>query len=291
MIEYIKNILPRLAEHSKDLNRKENFVEKRWVLLDTDNNVHEYFFKRDGTLLLFVNGNGTTGNWEMLDQGRRIMVEFGSESKLLQAAFVNDGLFLLKKSSSNELAFALFDPDVIAESDIEKYIETFFSTPEKEMISSESIPSGFFKISTSGHILSNYIEIGDRLLDSHNNKISGTYQVNYTDNLYAVVKDNTVYKIYRKKTFYIKPKGSILIQVDKDYFIQKGSLIEDYNASLVLPFKPINVSNNNQTYQITVNEKGEVISIEDQSMNHVLLAVFLAIFLFLFIIYIGTSGK
>jgi hypothetical protein len=123
VLQYIKSILPRLSQLSKTLDSKENFVDKRWVMLDTDNNTHEYFFKRDGKLLLFINGEGKQGIWELLDGGKRLMVEVGNEIKLLQSAFIQDGLFVLKKSAGDELAFALYNPDVVVHGDIEKYIE------------------------------------------------------------------------------------------------------------------------------------------------------------------------
>jgi hypothetical protein len=222
MLQYIKNILPKLQQFSKDLDLKENFTEKRWVMMDTESNTHEYFFKKDGKLLLFINGDGKQGTWELLDGGKRIMVEVDDEMRLLQSAFIQDGLFVLKKSSSEDLAFALYNPAVITDGDIEKYIENILSSgltyegPGKFLNTSQdsdkSLPK-LLKLDTDkGKIM---IELGRNLYDpSMSDTVKNESGLMAKDGHYFVTSDKTIKRIsvYNGKVKSIRYKNDEVLE-------------------------------------------------------------------------------
>lgn len=127
MLQYLKNIIPRIEQFSKKLDKIEVFVEKPWVLIDDDSNTHEYEFCRDGRLILSVNGNVTIGKWEFRTGTNRLLLDIGFETVLLQHAFINDALFILKRSGFDTLPFVFFNPNIVKEGNVVDYVEGYIS--------------------------------------------------------------------------------------------------------------------------------------------------------------------
>jgi hypothetical protein len=69
----IKNLIPRLIQYSKQLDKVENFVDKSWLYLDSNGDNHEYIFMRDFRLIMSVNGTVVTGKWELLPNGKLLI--------------------------------------------------------------------------------------------------------------------------------------------------------------------------------------------------------------------------
>ena len=83
MIDFVKNILPRVLNYSKDLDEKEIFVEKPWIFIDESNNHHEYIFMRDGRLVMSLNGAVTIGSWELMPN-KKLMINRLVDTIMLQ---------------------------------------------------------------------------------------------------------------------------------------------------------------------------------------------------------------
>ena len=66
MIDYIKNIIPRIQQFSSQLSKVEVFVDIPWTLIDENGNNHEYVFLTNHDLILSVNGKVTKGTWQLL---------------------------------------------------------------------------------------------------------------------------------------------------------------------------------------------------------------------------------
>ena len=49
MIEYLKNILPRLRQKAESLNNIEAFVDKPWILFKENGENERFLFRRDRT--------------------------------------------------------------------------------------------------------------------------------------------------------------------------------------------------------------------------------------------------
>ena len=75
MNHYINNILPRLKEFSESLDRKEVFIDHPWVIVDDNLNQEKYIFKRNGDLIMSLNGQVTIGKWEYLSK-KLLSIEF-----------------------------------------------------------------------------------------------------------------------------------------------------------------------------------------------------------------------
>ena len=123
MHEYLNNLLPRLRTLSKTLNQVEIFGDKEWVFVDAStNNPHLYTFLRDKRLIVLVNGNSKIGKWEILPT-EKLLIEFSNEPPLLlENAFVNKVILVLKKNGKNDQPFILFDRIGIPDGNIIKYL-------------------------------------------------------------------------------------------------------------------------------------------------------------------------
>ncbi len=66
MINYVKNLLPRLQQYSKKLDQTSIFIDKPWVMIDDDGNYHHYSFQQDGRLIMVFNGIAKVGSWEYI---------------------------------------------------------------------------------------------------------------------------------------------------------------------------------------------------------------------------------
>lgn len=139
MHEYLSNLLPRLKSLSKTLNQVEIFVDKEWVFLDEQNNVHEYTFLRDHRLIVAFNGQNLRGKWEILPTGK-LLIDISNEIMILENAFVNKVVLVLKKNGKDDQPFILFDKVKIPDGNINRYLEELeqtLSLPENEHSDSE----------------------------------------------------------------------------------------------------------------------------------------------------------
>ena len=135
MLDYIKNIIPRIQGFSKKIDQLEIFVEKPWILIDDESNTHEYEFCRDGRLILSVNGDVTIGKWELRPSTNKLLIECGNVNTLYQHAFVNDSLFILKKSHLESIPFVLYNPNKIKDGNLISYFENYFTDISHEEVS------------------------------------------------------------------------------------------------------------------------------------------------------------
>ena len=123
MKQYLQNLLPRLQEFSKSLDKKELFVDKPWVLIDEEGNYHKYIFERNGNLIMSFQGQVTQGSWRYIAASNALLVKRRVDEILLKNAFVDNGIMLLKMddySNSGPMIFA--NETVIPDLDIQKYL-------------------------------------------------------------------------------------------------------------------------------------------------------------------------
>lgn len=128
MKEYLKNILPSITKYSKALDKKSLFAGQSWVLIDEQLNKHQYIFKKDGQLLLSVNGKGKVGTWELIPSSNSLWIDNGEEKLLLNQAFIDDGIMILKMDSFTETLFVLMNPNVVKDLDAPAYLASKLKT-------------------------------------------------------------------------------------------------------------------------------------------------------------------
>jgi hypothetical protein len=119
----------------------ESFVGRRWLLLDEDSNAHAYEFLRDGRVIMSVVGKNSIqktieGTWELLPSERLYIKR--PEPIVLEQAFLGEGLLVFQESGTLKNPFILFDPKIVVDGDVEKYLNRFLEV--KEAVQIESRP-------------------------------------------------------------------------------------------------------------------------------------------------------
>ena len=122
MKEYLSHLLPRLIEFSESLDKKELFVEQPWVHVDENRNKQQYIFKRDGKLIMSLNGDVQVGSWEYISATGGLLVDTGTEKILLHQKFIDRGVLLLKKDNFFDESFLLVNQRIVADLDVERYL-------------------------------------------------------------------------------------------------------------------------------------------------------------------------
>jgi hypothetical protein len=135
MLDYIKNLLPRLKQYSKDLDKIENFVDREWVLIDDGGNNQTYEFMRDGRLVMtLVSNNGTNqhtqiGSWDLLGSGR-LLITRPQGALTLNQGFLGDMLLILQESGTLNNPFCCYDPKKISQAEINYHLDQFLVASE-----------------------------------------------------------------------------------------------------------------------------------------------------------------
>lgn len=120
MVEYLKNILPRIQNYSKRIDKQEVFVDKTWILYLEDRTLCTYRFLRTKKLLITLSGETTEWEWEFL-QPNSIYLKKGSEGKIFRHAFVLDGLLIMQKEGSNDYVI-FYNENALPDGDVVKYL-------------------------------------------------------------------------------------------------------------------------------------------------------------------------
>ena len=130
MYEYLKNLLPRVKQFSKDMDEKELFNDKHWVLVDDEGKRATYIFERDGNLIVSLSGVPKTGTWKYISAAKSLYLDMGEHKAFLSFSFFNNALFVLKKDDDAETPWILVNKNVLPDLNIEKYLNSLL--PEEE---------------------------------------------------------------------------------------------------------------------------------------------------------------
>jgi len=128
MKEYLSHLLPRLIQFSESLDSKELLVDQPWVYVDQSRNKQRYIFKRDGKLIMSLNGDVRVGSWEYISSTGALLIDWGHEKILVIQRFIDRGVLFLKKDSFFEDPFLLVNEKIVGDLDIERYLRALLIT-------------------------------------------------------------------------------------------------------------------------------------------------------------------
>ncbi len=123
MTEYFKNILPRLTQYSDSLNHKEAFVDKPWVYVDENQNKEQYIFRRDGQLIMSLNGNVQYGKWDFIAPANSLLIDRGVDSVLYNHGFFDKAVMILKVDGFKQQPWMLANEKEIPDLNVEDYLK------------------------------------------------------------------------------------------------------------------------------------------------------------------------
>jgi hypothetical protein len=121
---YIQDLVNRLSQFSEKLDNTTLFIDKPWVLIDTNSDYHKYIFKRNGELIMSLNGQAQVGKWEYLASAKSILIDRIKDKILLNQSFFDSAVMVLKIDGSNNELFVLANETVIPDLDVKKYLQT-----------------------------------------------------------------------------------------------------------------------------------------------------------------------
>ena len=123
---YINNILPRIRQFSESLDKKALLVDIPWVIIDENNNQQKYIFKKNGDLIMSLNGAVTMGRWEYLSSARSLLIDRIKDKILLNQDFVDNAVMLLRQDGIESDRFMLANEMLIPDLNIEKYLRNLY---------------------------------------------------------------------------------------------------------------------------------------------------------------------
>lgn len=140
MIEFLKNIIPRIKKYSNELDKTENFVDKDWVFINNYGEKEEYIFERDNKLVM-TDKNGTKiGSWRLLPTGHLLVQRSKDDYEKLANMFIQQACLILQRSSNNDKPFVLINQQLIPDLNVVSYLKKFEQEQEIKKIPE---PRGF----------------------------------------------------------------------------------------------------------------------------------------------------
>ncbi len=126
MKNYLSSLLPRLKQFSQDLDKKEIFVDIPWVIVDEQQNQQKYIFKRNGDLLMSLNGQVTIGKWEYLSSAKSLLIDRIVDKILLNQNFIDTAVMVLKKDGLKDENLILANEILLPDLDVVRYLKNLF---------------------------------------------------------------------------------------------------------------------------------------------------------------------
>ncbi len=278
MNQAIKNIIPRILQYSKRLDKVEVFVDRSWVFIDEVYNNHEYIFLRDYRLLMSVNGKVITGKWEILPT-QKILIDRISDQVLLEHHFIDDSLLILKISGTDDNPFILIDKKKIPDLDVLRYLQT-----KEEESNLSSLPDKMIIILNSGEVKFKTLEIGSEVVKSSGDIASGLFEFEDKGQLTSIdVLNGRLVAITYTYTYRYNKNKYLTLKQNKE-IPSKGDIIENILDTAIKFNKLTNIYPKNdkyQSYMIKCNLNGELTYVISGSIGYIvsfyLIVIFIAI--------------
>lgn len=122
MEQLIRNIIPGIKHYGELLSQK-SILQKTWLLINDNEDLIQYTFKKGGELIISINGDVLKGKWELLSS-TKILLDSPNGSIQLENLFFNIGIIVLLKPSKVEELFILIDANVIIDRNPLEYLKS-----------------------------------------------------------------------------------------------------------------------------------------------------------------------
>jgi hypothetical protein len=221
MKQYINNLLPRLKQFSENLDRKELFIEIPWVIVDDNLNQQKYIFKRNGDLVMSLNGQVTIGKWEYLAAARSLLIDRIQDKVLLNQNFIDSAVMALKMDGFKDDNLILANEILLPDLNVVDYLKNLFY--QKNNIAVRQLKTGeFLELNNyEGWINGNKVTIeGEPVPD-------GWVELEKSEKKY-VVKNSCIIKVLVKEN-YETNKGMITVEQQEFFNPSKGDLVFQNN--------------------------------------------------------------
>lgn len=214
---YIAQLIPRLKSFSENLDRKEIFIEIPWVIIDENLNQQKYIFKRNGDLIMSLNGQVTIGKWEYFATAKSLLIDRIQDKILLNQNFIDPVVMILKKDGTKEENLILANENLLPDLDIASYLKKLYY--KKNNITIKQLKSGeFLELNSFDGIFRN------KAVTIDGNRVPDTILEIENSNSKYVIKDSRIIKILVMEE-YTTDKGIIFIEQEEFFGYSKGNYV------------------------------------------------------------------
>lgn len=295
MIDYIKNIIPRIQQYSKGLDKEEVFVEKTepWIYVDENGNQHQYIFMRDKRLIMSFNGIVKTGKWELLPTNQLLINRIDDEI-LLDHLFVEKALLVLKLSGSKDLPFVLIDPQSVPDLNVATYLEKYEHQQEKINL---PIEEQTYTLLDSGEIVGPEFYSGKKIKTKNGDILHGNYKTTrYSGREFCDIVNNQIQKVYYIIEYLYDDNLLKIEQAEFDY-PSKGDKIVELPLTLLPINKMFKIKNRytkvdsglNESFTVKIDESYSIIKVRDAEIFTITIPILIAITAFALIMLTANS--
>ncbi|MFN5910342.1 MAG: hypothetical protein ACK45H_03310 [Bacteroidota bacterium] len=211
MIEYIKNIIPRIKSYSERVDKEELLLDKTWVWVDFNKGYSTFHFLRDKRLLISNLGDVQEGSWEFI--GKDLLHLKGEGfNVLLNHGIIFKGVLIIQKKGVLDSYEILYDEAVVPDGDIIKYIDNkLLKISQPIQPSKPEIPTNFTTYLCGREInVPNPPKTGQKI--QYPELLSGKI-VDIPDSLGVEIENNVIRKVFKAAQLHTS-KGIIQVEVE-----------------------------------------------------------------------------
>lgn len=289
MIEYIKNIIPRIQRYSKDLSKIENFIEKNWVFINENGNREEWILERDNKLIMTDSKGTKVGAWELTSTGHLLIKRSDNQYDKLENMFIEDALLVLKYSVKEKPPFILINDKIIKDLDVVKYLERF---EHKKSIEDVPPSEQKYRLFKGGEIFAPNAYVGKHIKTFDEVILNGTYKTidKYTEK-YIVIENNKIKRIFFHEK-YIYNNQDLIIEVKDHNSLDKGDIII-LKSNLQLPIgkKFTVVNETGQNFLIKIDSDNKIIMTQDEELNLIFKIASISILIIILLVIVFSINK
>jgi hypothetical protein len=213
---YLNNLILRLKQFSENLDKKEIFIEIPWIVMDNNLTQQKFIFKRNGDLIIALNGQVTIGKWEYLATAKSLLINRIQDMILLNQIFIDPAVMVLKKDSLDDYLI-LVNENLLPNLEITEYLKKLYYEKNKIIVIELKTGEYLELHNYQGSINGNYVTIeGESPPDCfvHFKQSEKKY----------IIEDSRIVKVLVKEHFDTN-KGKIIIEQQEFMNPSKGDFV------------------------------------------------------------------
>ena len=209
MKQYLYDIVNRISQFSERLDSESVFIDKPWVIIDSDLQQHKYIFKRGGELIMSLNGKVQIGTWEFLAGAKSLLIDRIYDKILLNQAFIDEAIMILKIDGQNKDFFIMANEQRIPDLNVLNYLRKV-EQDKLDVIWKRLEDGRNLEIYRKSH--RHYITEGMLVTIDGGKAENGMYKDKRNKNVYEV-ENRRIKQIYYLVKY--KTKGGLMITIEQ----------------------------------------------------------------------------
>jgi len=218
---YLQDIVNRLAQFSEKLDNTTLFIDKPWVLIDENSDYQKYIFKKNGELIMSLNGQAQVGKWEYLSSSKSILIDRIKDKVLLNQSFFDSAVMALKIDGSNNQLLVLVNELIIPDLDVKKYLQSL--TYKKFSVITGRLENGktleIYRRNSNSNL-----QIGMKATIDGDEPYDGKYKSQGTGRYYNI-RDGRIVKITKSYDYQTIDGLTLTIEQTNHHSISVGDLV------------------------------------------------------------------